>query len=316
MIAVNSIRTMLQRFGFSEAVTTYLTGTCGIDSLYEIAYLDVIEDVDTTIKGVTNPGGTVTTGEGTSRVTLRNNGIPVSIREVANLKICVCYLKHMERVQRKPVPNAINLVLVRSYRDQQHHEVGFKKTAEDPEINNKDWPMTLEKIREYLASQYGVTGTTLDYVVRADIAVKPEEEDSPEKYETGDQEMTARAPHTGRPFVNDRHKVWDIMSNICGKHSCFVYIKPALRNRNGRDAYMLLFDHFLGPNNVGNIASEVETKLTSTLYEGENNHFTWETYVRIHTEQHSVLNGLKDYGYADIDDSSKVLHLLKGIKTT
>jgi hypothetical protein len=39
------------------------------------------------------------------------------------------------------------------------------------------------------------------------------------------------------------------------------------------------------------------------------------TYVRIHTEQHSVLNGLKDYGYAGIDDSSKVRHLLKLIKT-
>jgi hypothetical protein len=38
--------------------------------------------------------------------------------------------------------------------------------------------------------------------------------------------------------------------------------------------------------------------------------------VRIHTEQHSVLNGLKDYGYAGIDDSSKVRHLLKRIKTT
>jgi hypothetical protein len=59
MIAVNSIRTMLQRFGFSEAAETYLTGTCGIDSLDEIAYLDGIEDVDTTIKGVTNLGGTV-----------------------------------------------------------------------------------------------------------------------------------------------------------------------------------------------------------------------------------------------------------------
>jgi hypothetical protein len=38
--------------------------------------------------------------------------------------------------------------------------------------------------------------------------------------------------------------------------------------------------------------------------------------VRIQTEQHSVLNGLKDYGYAGIDESSKVHHLLKGIKTT
>jgi hypothetical protein len=59
---------MLQRFGFSDTAVTYLTSTCGIDSLDEIAYLDGIDDVDTTIKGVTNPGGTVTTGEGTSRV--------------------------------------------------------------------------------------------------------------------------------------------------------------------------------------------------------------------------------------------------------
>jgi heptaprenylglyceryl phosphate synthase len=89
-----------------------------------------------------------------------------------------------------------------------------------------------------------------------------------------------------------------------------------LRTKNGREAYVLKIDHFLGPNNVVNMTSAAETKLTGTLYNGENNRFTWETYVRIHTEQHSVLNGLKDYGYAVIDDSSKVRHLLKGINTT
>jgi pectate lyase len=83
---------MLERLGFSEAAATYLTGTCGIDSLDEITYLDDIDDLDTTIKGVTNTGGTVTTVSGTTAV---NNGIPVSIREVANLKFCVYYLKHM-----------------------------------------------------------------------------------------------------------------------------------------------------------------------------------------------------------------------------
>jgi hypothetical protein len=306
---------MLERLGFSEAAATYLIGTCGIDSLGEITYLNGSEDVDTMIKGVNSPGGTAITGEGTSRVTSRNNGIPVSIRAVDKLKLCVYYLKHMERVQRQPFPNAINLVLVRSYRDQQRHEVGFKKTAEEPGINEKDWPRTLKKIKEYLDSQYDVTGATLDYVVRPEIAVKPEAEDPAENYETVDQKMTARAPHTGRSFVNDRRKVWDIMSNICGKNSCFVDFKPDLRTRNGRDAYMLLFDHFLGPKNVGNMASEAETKLTSTLYNGEKKRFTWETYVRIHTEQHSVLTGLKYYGYAGIDDSSKVRYLLKGIKT-
>jgi hypothetical protein len=65
--------------------------------------------------------------------------------------------------------------------------------------------------------------------------------------------------------MNDMRKVWDIVSNICGKQYFFVYIKPALRTRNGREAFMLLFDHLLGPNNMGNMASAAETKLTGTL---------------------------------------------------
>jgi hypothetical protein len=75
MISVNAIKTMLELLGFSEAAATFFIATCGIDSLGEIAYLDWSEDVYTMIKGVTNPGGAVTTGEGTSIVNSRNNGI-------------------------------------------------------------------------------------------------------------------------------------------------------------------------------------------------------------------------------------------------
>jgi hypothetical protein len=96
-------------------------------------------------------------------------------------------MKHMERVQRKPMVNNIDLVLVRSYRDQQRHEVNFKKTAEEPVINDKDWTRTLKTIRENLASQYGGTGATLEYVVRPEIAVKPEAEDPADGYEMVDQ---------------------------------------------------------------------------------------------------------------------------------
>jgi hypothetical protein len=187
MISVIMIRTMLEQLGFSAAAATYLIGTCGIKSPDEIAYLDGIDDMDTTIQGVTNPGGMVMTGTVITVVTSRNNGIPVSIRAVAYLNLCVYYLKHMERVQRQPFSNAINLVLVRSYRDQQRHDVGFKKTIEYPVINDKDWPRTMETIREYLASQYGVTRATLDYVVRPYIEVKPEAADPAENYESLDQ---------------------------------------------------------------------------------------------------------------------------------
>jgi hypothetical protein len=143
------------------------------------------------------PGWTVTTGSGATAVTSVNNGIPVSIMAVANLKLCVYYLKHMERVQRKPMVNTINLVLIRSYRDQPRHELSFKNAAEESVVNDKYWPRTLEAIKEYLASHYGGTGATLDYVVRPDIAVKSEAKDPVEGYDTVYQVMTVRLPHTG-----------------------------------------------------------------------------------------------------------------------
>jgi hypothetical protein len=155
MSSVTTLRTMLQHLGFSDDSATYLTGTCGIDSLDEIAYLDGVDDVDTMIKGVMNPGGTVTTGTGSAAVTSFNNGIPFSSRAVANLKLCVYYMKYTERVPCKPVVKSISLTLFRSYRDQQRHEASFKKTTEEPVTNNKDCPRTLETIKEYLASQYG-----------------------------------------------------------------------------------------------------------------------------------------------------------------
>jgi hypothetical protein len=103
---------MLTLLGFSEDVATYLMGTCSIDSLDAIAYLDGANDVDTTIRGITNPGEMVTTGSGATSVSSRNNGIHFSIKAVANLRLFVHYLKHMNRVQRKPIVNTINLTLV------------------------------------------------------------------------------------------------------------------------------------------------------------------------------------------------------------
>jgi hypothetical protein len=80
--------------------------------------------------------------------------------------------------------------------------------------------------------------------VRPDIEVKLRAEDPAEGYDTMDQKLTTRAPNTGLSFVDDRLNIWYIMSYILGKHSCFVYIKPDLRTRNGREAYMLLFDRY------------------------------------------------------------------------
>jgi hypothetical protein len=105
------------------------------------------------------------------------------------------------------------------------------------------------------------------------------------------------------------------MANITRAHDCWTYVKPAQCTNDGRRDFLLLWDHFLGPNNVDNMDSEAEAKLGSVSYTGERKKWTWEKFLHIHAEQHAVLNGLTDYGYSGIDNGTNVRKLMEGINT-
>ena len=77
----------------------------------------------------------------------------------------------------------------------------------------------------------------------------------------------------------------------------------------------MLHDHYLGANNVNNIASDAEYKLSNVHYQGEKKRWTFEKYASLQVDQHSILNGLKDHGHCGIDRGSEVRYLLSGIKT-
>jgi hypothetical protein len=104
------------------------------------------------------------------------------------------------------------------------------------------------------------------------------------------------------------------MANISRAHDCWTYVKPAQHNKDGRRAFLLRWNHFLGLNNIDNMASEAEAKLGSVSYSGERKKWTWEKYIHIYADQHAVLNGLTDYGYSGIDNGTKVHKLMAGIK--
>jgi hypothetical protein len=103
--------------------------------------MDGEDDVENMIKRVNRPGRTFTVG--TANVLLQ-----FYLRAENNLKLCVYFLKHMERVQHVPNAASITLDVVRGYREQQRYEEKFKKTVVEPDINDKDWHRTMESIRE------------------------------------------------------------------------------------------------------------------------------------------------------------------------
>ena len=65
---------------------------------------------------------------------------------------------------------------------------------------------------------------------------------------------------------------------------------------------MALDDHYLGPNNVDNMASLAEKKLAMMTYTGEHRCWTFKKYITLHKDQHSILEGLTEHGYVGIDE--------------
>ena len=78
---------------------------------------------------------------------------------------------------------------------------------------------------------------------------------------------------------------------------------------------MALKTHYLGPNNMNHQANEAETKLKDSSNHSKRQHWNFEKYICMHQDQHTILQGLVEHGYAGIDKRSKVHHLLDGVKT-
>jgi hypothetical protein len=308
------IRAALQRIGFSAAAATNLTDTQGMDNLDEFYLLDDTE-ITNLCKTVRRPGGLLANN-------VPDPGHAITPRAETNLKLAVYFVRYQIRTSRTVQAADITLLSIRALKDHRQWETDHKD-VEAPTINVKDWPKTIEGLEEYLRGCLGVTKIPLAYVVRADIQVPAAGADP--VYTSRQDELITRAPiviqgpggveaHTAT-YLSDRTKVWELISEICRGNDCFSYIRPAQRTRDGRQAFYGLKGHYLGVNNVDNMSGLAEKQLASSTYHGEQRRWDFEKYTRIHVDQHAILSGLVQYGYAGIDERSKVRHLLHGIKT-
>jgi hypothetical protein len=315
MAEIAALRTALQRMGFSAEAAGNLTDVQGLDSLNEFELLDD-DEVANLCKTVRRPGGATVVGGNQ----VPNPGIMVTPRAETNLKLMVYFLRYRTRTSRPVTAADITLERVRALKD--HRKSEKEHTDVDaPSINNKDWPKTIESIEEFLRGRLGVTKIPLAYVIRDDVTTPDAADDPPTNYISRNDELIHRAPiqdangDLTATYLTDRATVWELISEICRDHDCFSYIRPAQRSRDGRMAFHGLKGHYLGVNSVDNMSSEAERKLSSASYHGETRRWTFERYVKVHVDQHAILNGLRQHGYSGIDERSKVRILLNGIKT-
>jgi hypothetical protein len=286
------------------------------------------KDIETLCRVIRRPGGVNLAGN-------QNQGMQVSAMAETNLKRMVFQMTHTVRVSRTVVFPDITLVSVRALSAQAKMEASHKDPTALPVMDPKNWTKNFEAIDEYFRGTRGHKKHPLKYVYR-DLLVPPLAAVDPQTGVVGsthfshDDEMIVRGPillagavvgpdaETLGPFASsffvDRAEVWEKLAEILLPHDAFTVIKAAKKTRNGRLAYQLLFRHYLGPNNVGNMADEAEQMLALVQYKGKTRQWNFEKYALTHLRQHLILEALVVHGYTGINAGSKVRYLLNGIK--
>ena len=331
MAAAISVRNMLQRMGLSVEAATEVVNVNGQNLSVLDDFLQLEDkDVETLCRVIRRPGGVNAAGN-------QNQGMQVSAMAEANLKRMCYELRHHTRVSRPVVWADITLLSVRALSAQAEMEASHRDPITLPVMDPKNWTKNFEAIDEHFRGLRGYKKCTLDYVYRPDLvpvlaAVDPPTGTVGSLHISHDDEMCARGPillagavvgpdaETTGPFapsfIVDRAEVWEKLAEILLTNDAFTVIKAAKKTRNGRLAYQLLYAHYLGPNNVGNMAGEAETVLNTVQYHGEKRQWNFEKYALMHLRQHLILEALMAHGYVGIDPGSKVRFLLAGIRCT
>ena len=310
---------MFIHLGFSQAVATSIVDDHGIVTLTDLLRFEP-SDIDTLCKNIQRPGGTIA---GRNNQQVPNPGKPVSTMAQSNLKLATFWIMHrLERVQRPTTPLDVTRAAIDPFTRQQKTEDAYETPTEPPKIDDKNWVKTMEAMEEWLRLIPGERRLPLAYVIRKDIAL-PDGDDPAEYYPSITDEMVRHAPiGTVNPdgtvtyhptFRVNNCLCFDKLAAWAREYPCWTYIKPFAKARDGRKAWMALFNHYLGPNNVQNQAAQAERTLRALTYVKETRNFTFETYITKTVEQHVILEGLMEYGYQGIDDGTKVRLFLEGI---
>jgi len=115
-------------------------------------------------------------------------------------------------------------------------------------------------------------------------------------------------------FKADNTRVWTLLPTSLRNYGCWTHIRAAAKTRNGRMAYFILVEQYLGGSFTQTMAGKAENTLKTLAYTGNSRRFDFERFASLHKDQHNILTDLTEHGYKGIDEGTKVRHLLTGIQ--
>ena len=326
---------MLVRMKLSNEAAIEITSGTGQGITTVVGFAEMDKDgVDLMFRQLARPGGVDAAG-------VRNPGIKISALGHQTFGHMCYYANHMlNRVDRALTFPSITLATVKKLKAQELLEKNHKDPVTVPTIDFKNWPKTMDAVDQYIKGHRGVDGSSLGYVTRKSSKLfPPAAVDDPKMgtansvYMSHDDEVVARHRIIDLPsatptlllheksgpfmeeFLSERKRVWDLLCSLLQDTDAVTVIKPYKVKCDGRGAFLAVWNHYLGPNNVDHMANEAEKTLSTSRYHTEGRTFNFEKLVLMHLKAHLILEGLVEHGYVGIDERSKVRHLMESIKT-
>ena len=334
MAGTAAAKAMLIRLGLSNEAAEEITSATG-QNLSEVAdFADLDEDgIKMLFSSLKQPGGLTVGGT-------RNYGIACNMVSQINFA-AMCFLcKHVTKRQDRPLTQGdIQLTRVKKARAMQVMEQNHTDPSVLPVYDVKNWPKTMEMVVQYIEGFRAQDGSRMSYILRQSLfppaaATDPTYGAAGSVYGSPDEEISARhrivdlssatdtlenhekhGPFTDE-YLFDRGKLNDLLAVVFASlPGALTIMKPFKKSRDGRGAWLALWHHYLGPNNVDNMATKAERVLSASVYHGQSSRYGIDQHILVHKAAHANLEGLMDYGYTGIDARSKVRYLLDSIKT-
>ena len=334
MAGVAAAKQMLIRLGLSDEAATEITSPTGqnLSAIEDLAELGGSE-IKTLFSSLMRPGGLMTGGG-------RNYGIHVNMISQTNFG-AMCFLsRHVtKRQDRALTAGDITLLRVKKAKAMQVMEENHTDPSVLPVYDVKNWPKTMEMVIQYVEGFRAQDGSRMSYMLRQSLFA-PSAADDPSYgvagsiYGSPDEEIVARhrivdqsvasdslehhekhGPFTDE-YLFDRGKLFDLLAVVFASlPGAFTIMKPFKKSRDGRGAWLALWNNYLGPNNVDHMASRAEKVLATSVYHGQSSRYGIDQHILVHKAAHATLQSLVDYGYIGIDPRSMVRYLNDSIKT-
>ncbi len=141
------------------------------------------------------------------------------------------------------------------------------------------WRVFAEMIETYLSQLKGSGRVALNYVIRKNAVPVPGM-----IFQTDAEQAVAISPLAGEQFNRDNAKLYGILKKLCLEGPGRSYILDFDSAKNGRGAWLAMYNHFEGDSYRNRAKLEAYSTLEHIHYDGEKKGFTFEKFVEKHNE--------------------------------